>query len=906
MNKKARILISNLLILLLVLSTFSYFYQTTSAQGLPDHALEVLEGKMEFGKSQSIFDESVYSNNDLDIKFKDRDNGKDVIDLKLKSHPNVNYNKRIKSGELGTEVDSRKIAIFYEITAGYGLKNALDNPIITDMETGELVNPDWRFVYAIEEEYEEPVYSCENNQTCSQTGTETKTREVWYIYENDFGRNLNKGKTKLGVEVAVNTGDFYDIVLGFGGKRISKHSPFSGSGAGTIGDPYQITDWIQLNETRDNIGYYKLMNSLDSSANGYSTVASATANGGSGWKPMFLNESWSIDGDGKIIHDLVILGSSDIHFSNEGNFTDLGFQDFTISTTVAGAGLFRLIAGGNLYLNNVSAVNGTVSGVTPVGGMIASLQGSGSFSIINNTYVRGVNVTGNSSENRVGGFVGRVADSPGGTIIGFSYSVGTLSNSGSGGVGGFAGVVESSSSTISNTTNFWDTDVSGTSISAAGSGETTADMKTITTFSGAGWDIVSGIDKTHVWGLDSRVIEGYPFLQSNIEENSPTITLNSPANLTNSSNSQNTFNATIFDDTEVDIVKLYGNFSGSWASNETNSSGINNSFYTFTIGLPDGYYVWSYWANDSFDNSGFSEENRTVTIDTISPVITIDYPGNTTYSSSPSELNYTISDINLRDCWYSLDNGVTNSSKSTSCINFTGLSAGTGLNTWTVYSDDYSNNFNVSRVSFTIESSSPEGGTASSGGTTIIVSEGNWTISTDTRGSKYNFLMASGSIRSKDILFENLGENDRTIDLSCENIGDSKMCDYVTFEDNELILKGAKETVVFTTFTISLPEDIEAGSYLFNIKGIDDLGNSAILTVEISVGGIFSEIFGKLVSSRSLFGITIPYAVIYMFFLFIIPVLTFNIFNRNFFEKKGLWVNVLLSIPISAFILLLV
>jgi hypothetical protein len=75
------------------------------------------------------------------------------------------------------------------------------------------------------------------------------------------------------------------------------------------------------------------------------------------------------------------------------------------------------------------------------------------------------------------------------------------------------GLVGYSDGTVSN--SFWDTETSGQGTSAGGTGENTTQMKDITTFSGATWDIVavanpSTRDTDYVWNIVNNVT--YPFL----------------------------------------------------------------------------------------------------------------------------------------------------------------------------------------------------------------------------------------------------------------------------------------------------------------------------------------------------------------------------------------------------------
>ena len=92
----------------------------------------------------------------------------------------------------------------------------------------------------------------------------------------------------------------------------------------------------------------------------------------------------------------------------------------------------------------------------------------------------------------VGGLVGWNDDSN----ISNCYSTGTVSGSSS--VGGLVGL--NYGSVVG---SFWDTDTSGQTTSAGGTGKTTAEMKTLSTFTSAGWDFTS------VWVLP---LGQYPML----------------------------------------------------------------------------------------------------------------------------------------------------------------------------------------------------------------------------------------------------------------------------------------------------------------------------------------------------------------------------------------------------------
>lgn len=128
---------------------------------------------------------------------------------------------------------------------------------------------------------------------------------------------------------------------------------------------------------------------------------------------------------------------------------------------------------------------GNVSGRNLVGGFIGYLHNSG---IISNSYSRG-NVSG---EDYIGGFIGEIYGS-----VSNSYSIGSVTGTGDTSIGGFIGAVSSSVSY-----SYWDTQTSGTTTSAGGTGKTTTEMKIASTFSGWSesiWRLINGAYPTFQW-----------------------------------------------------------------------------------------------------------------------------------------------------------------------------------------------------------------------------------------------------------------------------------------------------------------------------------------------------------------------------------------------------------------------
>ena len=95
--------------------------------------------------------------------------------------------------------------------------------------------------------------------------------------------------------------------------------------------------------------------------------------------------------------------------------------------------------------------------------------------------------------------------------------------------------------------------------------------------------------------------------------------------------------------------------------------------------------------------------------DVTKPNIIIKSPTNTSYTSVQTELNYTATDDGGLDrCWYSTNNGATNSSTQTCNSNWTGLTSTENSNTWIVYANDTSGNENSTSMTFLVDTISPE------------------------------------------------------------------------------------------------------------------------------------------------------------------------------------------------------
>lgn len=106
-------------------------------------------------------------------------------------------------------------------------------------------------------------------------------------------------------------------------------SAFSGAGAGTSGDPYQITSISEWSEISSGSDYYKLMNDIDFTGNTFLTRSDAT--------------SARIDGNGKTLSNIYQSTTGNIGLFNafSGTISKVLLSGFRMTSTQAGTnGLF--------------------------------------------------------------------------------------------------------------------------------------------------------------------------------------------------------------------------------------------------------------------------------------------------------------------------------------------------------------------------------------------------------------------------------------------------------------------------------------------------------------------------------------------------------------------------------------
>tara|TARA_R110002096_G_scaffold278213_1_gene472227 strand:+ start:8003 stop:12964 length:4962 start_codon:yes stop_codon:yes gene_type:complete len=286
-------------------------------------------------------------------------------------------------------------------------------------------------------------------------------------------------------------------------------------GLGTKEDPFQIETVEQLQNINTGLdSYYILNNYIDASA-------TSTWNGDLGFIPLGNDNvtfSGGFDGANFIISGLTINRPSEEMIGLFGVTSSTAEITNTMisSADLTGDTIVGTIVGKNGgSISKSSAESIVIQSNGYIGGLVGENTGSISESYSIGEIEGGIALGGLVGHNNSGSIINSFAkvhvngNSQSGGLVGLndkgsitnSYSIGAVDN-GTSTFGGLVGEVIGGSVTVS----FWDTETSGQATSAAGTGKTTSQVKTIDTFSN--WDLKA------VWGLHPFYGDGYPFLRA--------------------------------------------------------------------------------------------------------------------------------------------------------------------------------------------------------------------------------------------------------------------------------------------------------------------------------------------------------------------------------------------------------
>ncbi|MCK9245257.1 MAG: T9SS type A sorting domain-containing protein [Candidatus Marinimicrobia bacterium] len=192
-----------------------------------------------------------------------------------------------------------------------------------------------------------------------------------------------------------------------------------------------------------------------------------------------------------------------------------GFVGYNSSATISNSYSTGTVSGTNFvggfvgqnysYTISNSYSTGAVSGKTSVGGFVGYNNAT-----ISNSYSRGAVTRASGSTNeQIGGFCGYNYD---GATINYCYSTGSVSYTGYTNPTDKGFVGPTSSGTYN--ANFFDSEASGQITGTGATAKTTIEMKTLATFTSAGWDFEgeSANDSNDYWDLSGSINDGYPYL----------------------------------------------------------------------------------------------------------------------------------------------------------------------------------------------------------------------------------------------------------------------------------------------------------------------------------------------------------------------------------------------------------
>lgn len=300
------------------------------------------------------------------------------------------------------------------------------------------------------------------------------------------------------------------------------------NGTGTSQDPYQIASldnllWVSTKSSCWD-KYFIQTTNIDASATSGWNDNGTDETVFEGFSPIgnsTTNFTGNYDGQGYTISNLLLSRSTQygvgfFGYTNGAEISNMGIEDGDITGSEYVGGLVGesstgtisncyntgSVLGSSMYIGGIagSSKGSTISSCYNTGSVIGSWWGTGGLigSIENSSTINNCYNTGSvSAQGEVGGITGYIATS----TIQKCYSTGSIIGIGYGeeGLVGY-----NDSGTVSN--SFWDTETSGQTTSQGGTGKTTIEMQTESTYTSVGWDFTS------VWGIDGSNNGGYPYL----------------------------------------------------------------------------------------------------------------------------------------------------------------------------------------------------------------------------------------------------------------------------------------------------------------------------------------------------------------------------------------------------------
>ncbi|MGV8162915.1 MAG: CARDB domain-containing protein [Candidatus Nanoarchaeia archaeon] len=328
----------------------------------------------------------------------------------------------------------------------------------------------------------------------------------------------------------------------------------------------------------------------------------------------------------------------------------------------------------------------------------------------------------------------------------------------------------------------------------------------------------------------------------------PTVTLNYPVTNFNTNNASVNFNCSATDTSTLKNMSLYGNFSGIFAFNGSDTLSGSSDSSSFLRTLAEGTYLWNCLAYDTDNNFDWGDANRTLTVDLTAPTINLTTPvANQSFSGASISFNMTAYDNldSVLNCNLTVDSVVTEQFTANSgqaIVVQENLNQGTHY--WNVTCIDDAGNYNVSETRhFTISDISPS--VALITANNIYQQSSSITLQylpTDNNGITSASLIINGSIFDIDTTVTNNALNSFSISLAeglynwtvnvsdVSNLTAQAAYRYFTIDNTA------------PSITLSAPEDnfsTNMSSIMFNFTVTDNVDQS--LTCDLLIDGVVQD-----------------------------------------------------------------
>lgn len=628
-----------------------------------------------------------YSENDLKVTFNNWWGlGGEEGSLTLKSHPSINYVKKVTTGW--------QVTMYYDFNFKEEISNGLGDVEFIDMKTGKLVDKQWRYVYWHEEFQDKDITetNCIEGKEIEGTknGTKEMTCETKVIGKEkvliDSGWREYNSKTiplnmRIGIEVYSEVGDKIDGVWNIGSKRLDRHAEWTVANCGTGGTVTFDGDFcINTFTTNGTFNAPKEITNVSMLIVAGGGAGGGSHGGGGGAGGLTYQTGLTLSSGNYVT--IVGKGGDAVLGAETGivrNGTNSSFGTNISLNVLGGGGGGRRDGTGSTTIGQYGGSGGGGAGTNP------TTAGSG-------LSPQGYNGGAGSSDALAGNGGGGGGANGTGTA-GIGVQGGT---SGSGGAG-FNTTINGTNSCFAGggSGGLWESGTAGTVTCGGGAGSAGDGNSGVNGTGGGGGGKGSEGSGSSGAGGSGIVILRYPvFSAIGIVLISPNegLIIDSPV----------TFQVNISESSTITIknVSLLINET----INQTNTSQAEG-IYEWNININSGHYNWTVTAYDT-DNFVYTASNGTFTfeVDATTPTIAINSGNGTQNYGSLTQnhtINFTVTDTNLDDVWYNY-NGTnrTITGAVSGVMNSTSFPLVLNLYNATVYANDTAGNLQTQVVSW--------------------------------------------------------------------------------------------------------------------------------------------------------------------------------------------------------------